>query len=181
MQSLNRGWMEKFLASVVARHGRPLMKFFVSQLPDAADAPDLVQEVYLRILRLDRPDLIRCPEAYLFTIATNIAHEHRLKRSSRPLHIALEDAPPEAVTDIDAFATAAPEDAAVQADRVRRLERVLAQLSPKARATLVWHRRDGHTYNEIGERLGISRNMVKKYLSQALAHCRKNIDPGKGG
>lgn len=64
---MKRQWKDQFLASVVARHGRPLMKFFVSRLPNAADAPDLVQEVYLRLLRLDRPDLIRCPEAYLFT------------------------------------------------------------------------------------------------------------------
>ncbi|MEJ1964493.1 MAG: sigma-70 family RNA polymerase sigma factor [Gammaproteobacteria bacterium] len=179
---MKRNWKEQFLASVVALHGRPLMRFFVSRLPDSADAPDLVQEVYLRLLRLDRPDLIRCPEAYLFTIASNIAHEHRLKRSSRPPHIALEDTPADELpADVQAFATAAPEHAAVQADRLRRLERVLSQLSPKARATLVWHRRDGRTYNEIGERLGVSRNMVKKYLSQALAHCRRSIDREEEG
>ncbi len=179
---MKRSWKEQFLSSVVARHGRPLMKFFASRLPNSADAPDLVQEVYLRLLRLDRPDLIRCPEAYLFTIASNIVHEHSLKRSSRPPHIALEDTPPDELpTDIEAFATAAPEHAAVQADRLRELELVLSQLSPKARATLVWHRRDGHTYNEIGERLGISRNMVKKYLSQALAQCRKSLDKDEEG
>ena len=174
---MKRGWKDKFLTSVVVQHGRPLMKFFVSRLPDAAEAPDLVQEVYLRLIRLDRPDLIRCPEAYLFTIASNIAHEHNLKRSTRPPHIALEDAPVEDLpTDVEIFATAAPEEAAVRADRVRRLEQLLSQLSPKARATLVWHRRDGRTYNEIGERLGVSRNMVKKYLAQALAQCRKSME-----
>lgn len=178
--SMQRNWKDQFLASVVARHGRPLLRFFVSRLPNAADAPDLVQEVYLRLLRLDRPDLIRCPEAYLFTIASNIAHEHGLKRSGRPPHIALEDTPPhELPADVECFATAAPEDAAVQRERIRRLEAILAQLSPKARATLIWHRRDGRTYEEIGARLGISRNMVKKYLAQALAHCRKNLDPAE--
>jgi RNA polymerase sigma-70 factor (ECF subfamily) len=179
---VKRGWKEQFLARVVAEHGRPLMKFFVSRLPNAADAPDLVQEVYLRLIRLDRPDLIRCPEAYLFTIASNIAHEHRLRFSTRPPHIALEDAPSaELPGDVDAFTMAAPENAAVQADRLRKLEGVLAQLSPKARATFVWHRRDGKTYEEIGKRLGVSRNMVKKYISQALAHCRNSLDEERGG
>lgn len=172
-----KSWKDRFLASLVAQHGRPLLRFFVSRLPNAADAPDLVQETYLRLLRLDRPDLIRCPEAYLFTIASNIAHEHRLKRSLRPPHIALEDTPlGELPADVDAFAAATPEETAVRAERVQRLERILAELSPKARATLVWHRRDGQTYNAIGERLGISRNMVKKYLSRALAHCRSRIE-----
>jgi RNA polymerase sigma factor (sigma-70 family) len=170
-------WKDRFLSTVVAQHGRPLLRFFVSRLPNAADAPDLVQETYLRLLRLDRPDLIRCPEAYLFTIASNIAHEHSLKKSLRPPHIALEDTPPgELHADVDAFTTATPEETAVRAERVQRLERVLAELTPKARATLIWHRRDGQTYNEIGQRLGVSRNMVKKYLSRALAHCRTRIN-----
>jgi RNA polymerase sigma factor (sigma-70 family) len=180
-RKMKRSWKDNFLRSVVARHGRPLMKFFVSRLPDSADAPDLVQEVYLRILRLERPDLIRCPEAYLFTIASNIAHEHGLKRSRQPPQITLEDAAPDELpADIVAFATAAPEEAALQSDRIRRLEAVLSRLSPKARATLVWHRRDGQTYEEIGAQLGISRNMVKKYLSQALAQCRKYLDENDG-
>jgi DNA-directed RNA polymerase specialized sigma24 family protein len=84
-------WKDRFLANVAAHHGQRLMRFFTSRLPNSSDAPDLVQEVYMRILRLDRPDLIRSPEAYLFTIATNIAHEHRLKASRHPLHITLED------------------------------------------------------------------------------------------
>jgi RNA polymerase sigma-70 factor (ECF subfamily) len=173
---MEHDWKQRFLASVVNRHGRPLLKFFASRLPDAADAPDLVQEVYLRLLRLERLDLVRCPEAYLFTIASNIAHEHGLKKARRPPHIALEDTPVEDLpTDVDAFVSAAPEEAAVRRERVRRLEEALSQLSPKARATLVWHRRDGRTYGEIGARLGISRNMVKKYLSQAVAHCRKRV------
>jgi DNA-directed RNA polymerase specialized sigma24 family protein len=28
------------------------------------------------------------------------------------------------------------------------------------------------SYEEIGSRLGVSSNMVTKYLAQALAHCR---------
>jgi RNA polymerase sigma factor (sigma-70 family) len=173
---MKTNWKERFIGMVVARHGRPLLRFFISRLPNAADAPDLLQEVYLRILRIDRLDLIRSPEAYLFTIAAHLVHEHTLKHSKRPLHIALEDMPSVELGDIDSFAGATPEDSAVSADRVRRLERVLAQLSPKARAALVWHRRDGCTYDEIATKLGVSNNMVKKYLSQALAHCRKNID-----
>jgi RNA polymerase sigma factor (sigma-70 family) len=178
---MSRSWKDQFLASVVALHGRPLMRFFVSRLPNAADAPDLVQEVYLRLIRLERADLIKSPEAYLFTIASNIVREHHLKRSNVPPHIALDDTPPDELpADIDTYNTAAPEDAAVQAHRIRQLERTLGQLSPKARATLIWHRRDGHTYNEIAQRLGVSRNMIKKYLSQALAHCRKALETDEG-
>jgi RNA polymerase sigma-70 factor (ECF subfamily) len=52
---------------------------------------------------------------------------------------------------------------------------VIDQLSPKCRAALIlqyWH---GLSYEEIGQRLGVSSNMVKKYLSQALVHCRRRM------
>ena len=59
--------------------------------------------------------------------------------------------------------------------RSRRLEEVLRQLSPKCRAAVLLQYRHGLTYDEIGERLGVSRNMVKKYLAQGLAHCRRRM------
>jgi RNA polymerase sigma-70 factor (ECF subfamily) len=134
------------------------------------------------LLRLDRPDLIRSPEAYVFTIAAHIAHEHNLKRSNRPVHVDLADISSEGGSiDPDPLTYPDPQDDAIRSDRIRRLEASLAQLSPKARATLIWHRRDGYTYDEIAARLGVSRNMVKKYLAQALAHCRANIEPDVGG
>jgi RNA polymerase sigma factor (sigma-70 family) len=174
---MNPNWKQRFIAAVAALHGRQLIRFFASRLRDAADAQDLAQEVYLRLLRLDQPELIRSPEAYLFTIAANLVREHSLKRAARPVHVALEDAPGDQLPfDTEVFSPATPEEAAGRAERMRSLERALGRLSPKARAALIWHRRDGKTYDEIGVRLGVSRNMVKKYLSQALAHCRKCRD-----
>ncbi len=31
------------------------------------------------------------------------------------------------------------------------------------------------SYEEIAQRLGVSSNMVKKYLSKALVHCRRRM------
>ena len=59
--------------------------------------------------------------------------------------------------------------------RIERLREVLGQLSPKCQAAVIlqyWH---GLSYAEIGERLGVSSNMVKKYLGQALLHCRRRM------
>ena len=173
-------WKENFVASVAALHGRQLVRFFASRLRSATDAQDLAQEVYLRLLRLERPDLIRSPEAYLFTIAANLARERALRNASHPLHIALHDVSVEELaTDSEFSGALSPEDAAQQAHRVRELEAVLAGLAPKARAALIWHRRDGQTYKQIAARLGVSRNMVKKYLVRAVAHCRKSMSGGE--
>lgn len=171
----------ELVATMVASHGRRLLRFFAATLPDAAEAKDLAHEVYLRLLRLNRPDLIRSPEAYLFTVAANIRREHALRGARQPIHVSLDTTPSDDLTELsDELQAPNPEAAAMRSAQVRELERVLSGLSPKARAALIWHRRDGLSYDEIGQRLGVSRNMVKKYLVKALAHCRQHKDVVEG-
>ena len=58
---------------------------------------------------------------------------------------------------------------------LHQLERALQRLSPSERATFLYHRRDGLTLQEIADRLGVSRQMVKKYLAKALIELRKQL------
>jgi RNA polymerase sigma-70 factor (ECF subfamily) len=55
------------------------------------------------------------------------------------------------------------------------LQSALRELSPKAQATLLLHRRDGFSLEEIGAQLGVSRAMAAKYLAKALLHCRQRL------
>lgn len=53
------------------------------------DAEDLVQETYLRLLRAhqDQGEAIANPEAYLYTVALNLAREQAARRKQAPLRI----------------------------------------------------------------------------------------------
>ena len=55
------------------------------------------------------------------------------------------------------------------------LDKTLAQLPPRVRATFLLHRCDGMTLEEIGERFGVSRAQAKKYLARALMQIRKTL------
>ena len=161
-----------FIADIERRHGDGLRRFLASRLPNAsADASDLVQEVYLRLLRIERYQTIRNAEAYLITIASHVLHQHLLRQSAKPEALDMM----EAIEELDRVS----EDdlpARAETDRqLRELERALLDLSPKARAALILHRRDGYSLEEIGTTLGISRAMAKKYLAQALSHCRELV------
>lgn len=169
-----------FVAGIAVQYGQRLRRFLAARLRDSREAPDVAQEVYLRLLRVERYELIRNPEAYLMTIANHLLHERALRRAAAPRMVDLDTVSPELRSTTD-------EDPSVQADaqlRVRELERATTQLSPKARAALLLHRRDGYSIEEIGDRLGVSRAMAKKYLARALAHCREALqsqrDPGGG-
>lgn len=161
-----------FVASVATQHGRRLKRFLSQRLRNHADAPDLVQEVYLRLLRVERRDVIRSPEAYLLTVASHLLHEHTVKQTSVPPLLDIEDL-------VNELQSVAEDDPAAQAEtqqRIVALESALSKLSAKAHATLVLHRRDGFSLDEIGEQLGVSRSMAKKYLTQALTHCRRRLE-----
>jgi RNA polymerase sigma-70 factor (ECF subfamily) len=153
-------------------YGQRLRRFVSARLRNAAaDTPDLMQEVYLRLLRINDHEAIRNPQAYLFTVASHVLYQHALRQSAT-----LDSAGPidfESRLHADLQADPAAE---VETEQVlEELARSLQKLSPKAYATLVLNRCEGLTLEQIGERLGVSRDQVKKYLARALIHVREGL------
>jgi RNA polymerase sigma-70 factor (ECF subfamily) len=71
-----------FVEELAVRHGENLRRFLRPRVPNAADIPDIIQEVYLRLLRVSNHETIRTPEAYIFTIAKHVAQQHSLQSAS---------------------------------------------------------------------------------------------------
>jgi RNA polymerase sigma-70 factor (ECF subfamily) len=158
----------RWLEAIVQRSDRDLRRYLAQRVGNPADVEDLSQEIYLRLLRIERKDLIRSPEALLFRMAANATYEWRLLARNRLPHSAAELGSLESNEGDPGAAT-------WRAELARELSTALAQLSPKCRAAVVLHRREQMTYSEIGVRLGLSVTMVKKYLSQGLALCREHL------
>jgi DNA-directed RNA polymerase specialized sigma24 family protein len=72
-------------------HAQKVLRFLAARVGDSGEGQDLMQKIYLRILRLQKPEGIRDPRAYLFKVAANIAHEHRLRRNTQSAHVAWDD------------------------------------------------------------------------------------------
>src|ERR1700682_3336786 len=154
-----------------AEHRAALQSFFRRRMRAKADAADLAQEVYVRMLRIRDLGAIRSPVSYLYTVANNLVKEHavldRRQASSvdideAPAHVQLETLP---AFDGDLDAT----------QRVARLGVVLKQLRPKCRAAVELRFTHELTYREIAIHLGVSPQMAKKYVTQALGHCRRRM------
>ena len=161
-----------FVAKIEKEHGERLRKFLAIKLRhSAADVPDLVQEIFLRLLRVDHHESIRSPEAYLFTIAFHVLHQHVMRRSAVPEAV-------EITALIDQMESAPEADPVRQVEKQQQLEELqyaLRELPPKAQAVLLLHRRDGYSLEEIADRLGFSRANAAKYLAKALVHCRRYV------
>ncbi len=152
-------------------HRGALQAFFYRHLRTKSDAADLVQEVYLRMLRVTDTDAIRNPEAYLFTVAANLLRENAVKDRRQAEDASIDEAnAPQLVAQLMGF------DTALDATRrVARLHEVLEQLPAKCCAAVILQYHHELSYEEIAARLEVSPRMVKKYLTQALSHCRRRM------
>ncbi len=148
----------------------PALRGFFARRGAHDEAEDLVQETYLRLLRAHQGqgERIANPEAYLFTVALNLAREQAARRQRTPV-------PVEDVEQLAALVTHADgvEDATERAQRRQHMQALLASLPARTRAVLVMQYRDGLSYRQIGERLGVSPHMVKKHVVRGLAVCRR--------
>jgi RNA polymerase sigma factor (sigma-70 family) len=154
-----------------SEHRSKLQSFFRRRIRTSADASDLVQEVYLRMLRISDKEAIRNPLFYLYTVANNLVKEHSVLEYRRASGVDIDDAPRhEALETFPAY------DSHVDAtQRAERLKVVLAQLRPKCRAALVLRFTHGLSYRAIAVHLGVSSQMAKKYTAQGLSHCRRRM------
>jgi RNA polymerase sigma-19 factor, ECF subfamily len=157
-----------WLEGIVQRNDRDLKRYLSQRVRNRAEVEDLSQEIYLRLLRIERKDLIRSPEALLFRLASNAVYEWHLLARNRLPH---------SPTELEGLEARECEPSADiwRTELARALTAALANLSPRCRAAVVLHRREQLTYSEVGIQLGISIAMVKKYLSQGLALCRGQL------
>jgi RNA polymerase sigma factor (sigma-70 family) len=159
-----------FVEGLFAYRGA-LQAFFYRRLRTKADAADLVQEVYFRMLRVSDPEAIRNPEAYLFTVAANLLKENALADRRQAQEVAVEAAEPTtALTCVPGF------EAVLDAgQRVARLREVLEELPLRCSTAVVLQYRDGLSHQDIAAEMEVSPRMVKRYLAQALSHCRRRM------
>ena len=156
-------------------HARSLQAFFRGRWQARQDAADLTQEVYLRLLRAQERE-IHNPEAYLFTIANNLLKERFVMRNQQRERVDL--AHPQVLDTLHAEARL------VEAERMAGIERevhvsglriVVPELSARCQLVLLMAFEEELSHQEMANRLGISKTMVRKLLAQAIRHCRRRL------
>jgi RNA polymerase sigma factor (sigma-70 family) len=160
-------WVERLFAE----HRGALQAFFRRRIRSKADAPDLAQEVYLRMLRISDHEAIRNPVLYLYTVANNLVKEHAVLERRRANSIGIDQVPTE--QQLEVLPTF--DGDLDTAQRVEQLRVVMKQLRPKCQAAVALRFMHGLSYPEIASRLGVSTQMAKKYVSQALSLCRRRM------
>lgn len=141
---------------------------------DDALAADISQEAWIRAF--EKLDLYRGDASFgtwMYRLATNTALNH-LRSESRRGEVTEEAGDERAAR----HAATTSLDEAVINQRV--LSEALDRLAPGYREVLVLHDVEGHTHQEIADRLGIATGTSKSQLHKARARMRELIEPSVG-
>jgi RNA polymerase sigma-19 factor, ECF subfamily len=159
-----------FATSTFGRYRRELHRYLMRRLRQPQDVDDLAQEVYERLLRLDDEKTIHKPLAYLYGVASHVLADYRIDLEHEREHITVDS---EKVDEwVDTPACVLPDDLAERLNLQQQIDAALAQLPPTHAAVLLAHKRDGLSYEECAEKLGLSVFTVEKYITQAKARIR---------
>ncbi|MEG1679712.1 MAG: sigma factor, partial [Stenotrophomonas sp.] len=69
-----------FAARAVHDYSTELHRYLRRRVNEAQDLGDLVQEVYLRLLRVQNIETVRNPLAYIYGIAAHVASEFNMRQ-----------------------------------------------------------------------------------------------------
>lgn len=147
-----------------------LVRFFTVRTGSAAEAEDIVQEIFVKIASLDASH-IENHAAYLYKLGTNVLLD-RVRGRRRGL--AREDAYFDAQagdggTASDPAANAPSPERSWHARRqLEEVMRVVNDFPPQRRRVFVMHKLEGLSYGEVASALGISKSAIEKHMIAAL-------------
>ncbi|MFL5747591.1 MAG: RNA polymerase sigma factor [Niastella sp.] len=148
------------------RYTPVLYPFVKSLCKDGALCEDIVQEVFIRIWdnRVKAVN-IKQVRSYLFKAAKNrFLNELRKQKSEQRL-----------INNLlyNGIGTETPEQQLTFKEGMRLGDEALSRLSPKRRTIVEMSTREELSLDEIADRVGSSKNVVKKLLYQGLAMMKK--------
>ncbi|MDY7526012.1 RNA polymerase sigma factor [Sphingomonas sp. 10B4] len=170
------------LAALYIQHRAALVRFLTARTGSAAEAEDVVQEMWLKIGSVPSGP-IGNGRAYLYRVAQNLVLD-RLRAGRRRAVREQDWADVEQGQRPDGpepRAEAVAETELIAREDVARLAVAIGRLPPGAARALRLHKLDGLSHAETAARLGISRKGVEKHMAVAMAHLRRMLDAGELG
>lgn len=148
----------------IAHHGW-LKGWLRRRLGEHADAEDLAQDTFVRVMR-SRSSLadLRQPLAYLATIASSLLINRWRRQAVERAYLEALAARPEAVAPSE-------EERLLLIETLVEIDQLLHGLAPQVREIFLLSQLDGLTYPQIALHLELSVNQVQKAMGKAFAAC----------
>jgi RNA polymerase sigma factor (sigma-70 family) len=145
-----------------------MLRHYLMGIARPADIDDLVQESYVRLLRMREQHRVRSPRGLLFTMARNAAYDLFRRRGTAGVTPITE-------TDYLNVVDEKPGTAETvsRGQEIELLADAIEALPDRCRAVFLLRQFENLSQREIASRLGISENTVESQLTKALRRCEE--------
>ena len=142
-----------------------LARYFQRRVGDANEVEDLVQEVFLRMVRRGASSELEHLDGYVFKTAASVLMDRHRRRKARQAdrHVPFEP-------ELHAGEAPGPERALIGMETIEAIGVALLELPERTRRIFVLRRMEGLSTPEIGRRLGVSGSAVEKHMLRAVRH-----------
>lgn len=159
---------------LVERHAGAVYAFARRMLGDGPQVDDLVQEVWLKVLRAGGAFDGRSRfTTWLFAVTRNACLDHARRRRRAPPEASA--AGPDLAEPVDGLVDPGPPvlDRVAKKELSAMLEQAVAALPFEQREVFLLREQTDMTFHEISESLGLPRDTVKSRMRYALTHVRR--------
>jgi RNA polymerase sigma-70 factor (ECF subfamily) len=167
----------RLVETLFKRHSRSLLWYVARLVSNRADAEEVVQEAFLRLLGAERleADAHRARN-YLFATAINLVRDNHRRRTARlhSAHVSVDELQLE-TNDSNAAATTLDAELGM-----RVVASALRDIQPRAREAFRLYVQEELTYGRIAVELGVSKKTVERDIGLAVALCRSRLTRWRG-
>jgi RNA polymerase sigma factor (sigma-70 family) len=165
------GGGESFLADLDRRYRVPLIRYFTKRIREAYDVDDLVQEVFIRLVRQAAIESVQQIDSYVFQTAANVIRDRARRQAAR--HHREHDELSESDLPTNDLS---PERVLLGAEKLERVIAALEELSESTRQVFVLRRYEGMRHEEIATHLGISVSGVRFHMEKAKTQLARRLE-----
>lgn len=162
------------LEALAATYRGALTRYFERRTTNPDDVPDLVQDVFARLAKLDDLEAVEKPENYLFTTAASTLKDRARRSAARAggKHLAFDES-----LHSD---SGLPLERVLEArDAARRLEAELRLLPEIARDIFVLRVFEGRKMADAARIMQVSLRTAEKHYARALAQLARVVGPAR--
>jgi RNA polymerase sigma-70 factor, ECF subfamily len=163
--------------ALIDAFGPRLFGYFVRCVRSRDDAEDLLQEVFLRVVRtIDRYEHRQQFDAWIFRIAANLVRDRSRRESRAPTLYSFDDE--DRADESRQVATGRRRDAAEgPGASSAELDRAMDQLNPGERDVLLLRHFSGMSFVNIADVLGLPLGTVLAKSHRAIGKLRVILEP----
>jgi len=169
--------VERFKTELDQNFRAPLIAYFLRRVKDRAEAEDLTQEVFVRVLHHSGGvNNFSRAKSYVFTAAANLLRDRARRATTRHTrdHTSLDESERSEISELREEIN--PERVVMGRETLRAVLLALDGLNQRTRNIFVLYRIERMKQHEIAALYGLSQTAVEKHLVKATDYLNQRFE-----